>query len=256
MYEIFALRVTETKVDGSTIFFQEPPGKMVNKAFYFFCLKNKEHTYLLDTGISPSELELRKLPSFATREELLATIGVRPVDIEAVILTHIHSDHFTESEIYPRAFFYVQRKEFQFWSGDIQRFHYLAYPPFTNGKPVADIDTLGRYNYLQRVRFLDGDSDILPGIRGIWCGAHTPGSQCVEVQTMRGKVLCCSDFFDCYRNLDEQIPVGVLTSLEEWLQGYGKIERMYFPRENIIPGHDPQIFKTFSKVSENVVKIA
>lgn len=256
MYEVFALRVTETKVDWSSVYYQEPPGKLVDKAFYFFCLKNKQHTFLLDTGISPSELKLRKLSALATREELLATIGVKPGDVEAIILTHIHPDHFTEAEIYSKAIFFLQRKEFQFWSGDIQRFHYLAYPPFTNGNPVADIQAVARYNFQQRVRFIDGDCDILPGIRGIWCGAHTPGSQCIEVQTIRGKILCCSDFIDNYRNLDEQIPVGVLTSLEEWIQGYGKIERMYFPRENIIPGHDPQIFKIFSKVSENVVKIA
>ncbi len=54
MYEIFALRVTEKKADVSTIFFQEPPGRTVDKSFYFFCLKNKEHIFLLDTGISPS----------------------------------------------------------------------------------------------------------------------------------------------------------------------------------------------------------
>jgi glyoxylase-like metal-dependent hydrolase (beta-lactamase superfamily II) len=256
MYEVYALRVTETKVDSSTIFYQELPGKMVGKSFYFICLKNNQHIFLLDTGISPFELELRRLPELATREQLLATIGVRPGEIEAVVLSHMHSDHFTQADMYSKAIFYVQRKEFQFWSEDIQRFHYLAYPSFTKGNPVADIESMQKYNYQQRVRFMDGDCDILPGIRGIWCGAHSPGGQCIEVQTGRGKILCCSDFIDSYRNYDEQIPVGVLTSLEEWMQGYGKLERMYLPRENIIPGHDPQVFSMFPKISENVVKIA
>ena len=51
----------------------------------------------------------------------------------------------------------------------------------------------------------------------MWCGGHTPGSQMITVKTGRGNVLCCSDFIDCYRNWDEQIPVGVFTNLVEWL---------------------------------------
>ena len=78
----------------------------------------------------------------------------------------------------------------------------------------------------------------------------------ITVQTDNGNILCCSDFIDCYRNWDEQIPVGVLTNLVEWLKGIGKIEQMRLPRESIIPGHDPQLMKMFPKVAEDVVRIA
>jgi hypothetical protein len=47
-----------------------------------------------------------------------------------------------------------------------------------------------------------------------------------------------------------------LTSLPEWIEGIGKIERMRLPRESMIPGHDLHLMKSFPVVAEDVVKIA
>ena len=52
------------------------------------------------------------------------------------------------------------------------------------------------------------------------------------------------------------MPVGLLSSIDEWLKGFAKIELMHLPRESIIPGHDPQIMTMFPQVAENVVMIA
>jgi glyoxylase-like metal-dependent hydrolase (beta-lactamase superfamily II) len=256
VYEIFVLKLGDIEVDGSTIFFQSAPGKKVLKSFYFFCLKSEEHTILLDTGISPEEMAVREMVPRRSRQELLGSIGVRPENIEAIILTHLHNDHFSGVELYPSAVFYVQRSEYRFWSEQIGRFRHLLYPSFARGRPVADIETLHKLNRQNRVRFLDGEGDIFPGVRGIWCGAHTPGSQMILVQTHRGPVLCCSDFIDCTRNWKDQIPPGVLTSLPEWLNGFGKIEQMHLPLESIIPGHDPQLITSSTIIAEDIVKIA
>ena len=256
MYEIFALKLGDKEVDSSTIFYQHDFGNKTLKSFYFFYLKSNEYSILLDTGISPEEMAVRGIKPHFSRQELLASIGAKPENIDAIILTHLHSDHFSGIEIYPEGIFYVQRLEFRFWSEDIRRFRSLLYPPFSKDRPVANIEALHYLNQQNRVRFLDGDGDIFPGVRGIWCGAHTPGSQMVLVQTHRGPVLCCSDFIDSYRNLEDQIPIGVLTCLPEWLEGIGKIEQMRLPRESIIPGHDPRLMKAFPVITEDVVKIS
>ena len=256
MFEIFALQSCQMMEDISITFYQTKPGKKIKKAFYFFCLKNNDHVILLDTGVSASELEGMGITGQPTRQDLLHTIGVNPDDVEAVILSHLHGDHFSEPEIYSNSIFYIQRSEFQFWNEEIQRFHNLFYPPIARGKPAVDIETLRKLNSDKRLRFLDGDCEIYPGIRGIWCGAHSPGSQCIGVQTDRGQVLYCGDFICNYRNLDEQIPVGVLTSLVEWLRGIGKIEQMRLPRKSIIPGHDPEIMAMFPRISNGIVRIA
>jgi glyoxylase-like metal-dependent hydrolase (beta-lactamase superfamily II) len=256
MYEIYALKVGEREVDSPTIYYQTDFGKKATMSYYFLCLKNKDHVILLDTGISQAEMAIRGVKGVPSREELLGRINVRPENVEAIILTHLHSDHFTGYEIYPKCIFYVQRVEFRYWSEDVQRFHAIFSPPFLNGKPGVEISALQKLNFEKRVRFLDGDTDVYPGIRAVWCGAHSPGSQLVIVQTSRGNVLCSSDFLDTYRNLEDLIPVGVLTSLPEWMTGVQKIENMRLPKQSIIPGHDPQVMTMFPKVAEGVVKIA
>ena len=256
MYEIFAMKLGDREVDASTIFFHSDPGKKVLKSFYFFCLKNGANTILLDTGISAEEMAIREMAPHHSRQELLASIGVRSENIETIILTHLHGDHFSGTEIYPSANFYLQRLEFRFWSEEMGKFRHLLYPAFAKGRPIVDTETLHKLIGQNRVRFLDGDGDIFPGVRGIWCGAHTPGGQMVLVQTHRGPVLCCSDFFDCRRNWTDRVPPGVLTSLPEWLSGIGKIEQMRLPQESIIPGHDPQLMASFPIIAEDVVQIA
>lgn len=256
MYEIFAMKMGEKEVDSSTIFYQSTSGQKVLKSFYFFCLKSEAHIILLDTGISPEEMAAREMVPRRSRQELLSSIGVRPEDIEAIVLTHLHTDHFSGTELYPSAIFYIQRLESHFWSEEMGKFPHLLYPAFTKGRPIADIETLHKLNGQNRVRFLDGDGDIFPGLRSMWCGAHTPGSQLVLVQTNLGPVLCCSDFFDCIQNWADRVPPGVFTSLPEWLSGFGRIEQMHLPQESIIPGHDPQLMASYPVIAGDVVKIA
>jgi glyoxylase-like metal-dependent hydrolase (beta-lactamase superfamily II) len=256
VFEIYALRLGDMEVDSSTVFYQTDFGKRIRKSYYFLCLKSKGHIVLVDTGTSQEELAIRGIFNRPSPKGLLKRINIDTDDVEAIILTHLHSDHFSEAESYPKCVFYVQRTEYQFWSEEIQRFHSILYPPFTRGRPIAGIDALQKLNSLKRVRFLDGDGDVIPGIGYAWCGAHTPGSQLAIVQTNRGKILCCSDFIDNYRNWDERIPVGVLTNLVEWLKGIGKIEQMNLPRESIIPGHDPQLITMFPQVAEDIIKVA
>lgn len=256
MYEIYALKVGEREVDSPTIYYQTDFGKKATMSYYFLCLKNKDHVILLDTGISQAEMAIRGVSSAPSREELLSRINVRPENVEAIILTHLHSDHFTGADIYPNCIFYVQRAEFRYWSEDVQRFHAIFAPPFLGGRPSVEIGALQKLNVEKRVRFLDGDTEVYPGISAVWCGAHSPGSQFVVVQTARGKVLCSSDFLDTYRNLEELIPVGVLTNLVEWLTNVQKIENMHLPKQSIIPGHDLQVMTMFPAVAKDVVKIA
>ena len=256
MYEIYALKGGEREVDSTAMFYGTDSAEKAVMPYYFICLKGNGYTILLDTGISPGELAIREITGYPTREELLSRINVSPNDIDAIILTHLHGDHFGAPEIYPNCIFYVQRKEFQFWSEDAPGFHAILSPPSLKGKPGVYIETLQELNSQGRVRFLDGDREVYPGIRALWCGAHTPGSQLVSVQTGRGTVLCCADFFYTYRNLEEQIPVPVFTNLVEWLKGFREIELMRLPKESIIPGHDSQVMTLFPKVAEDVVKIA
>jgi glyoxylase-like metal-dependent hydrolase (beta-lactamase superfamily II) len=256
MYEIYALKIGERESDSPMVLYQTDPGKKIATSYYFLCLKNEDRVILLDTGISQAEIATRGIKDAPAREEMLDRINISPKNVEAIILTHLHNDHFTAPEIYPNSIFYIQRREFAYWSEDVQRFPIIFSPPFLKGKSGVEIETLQKLNFQKRVRFLDGDTEVYPGIHTIWCGAHSPGSQMVSVQTARGSVLCCGDFVHVYQNLEKLIPIGVFTSIVEWITNITKIENLHLPKESIIPGHDTQIFSMFPEVAKDVVRIA
>jgi glyoxylase-like metal-dependent hydrolase (beta-lactamase superfamily II) len=246
MYEVYALKVAERAVESSLLFFQSDYGKKSTLTYYFWCLKGNGHTILVDTGMSIDELQKRGIAEYADRKELLSQIGVAPEDVDSIILSHLHGDHFSDPIIYSNATFYVQRKEVEFWSEEAQSLMRSAH--------TADILTFQRLNIAGRVKFLDGDSAIFPGVNTLAWGAHTPGLQLVTVQTASGTLLLCSDFCDMYRNLEEKIP-GSSTNLDEWMRGMRKIELLSLSDELIIPGHDPLVMNRFTSVANNVVRL-
>ena len=95
MYEIYALKVSERPDDATKVFYGGRPGETVPTVFYFWFLKGQGQKILVDTGISKEEMDARKI-SGLTREELLSRIDVRPEEIDTVVLSHIHGDHFAQ----------------------------------------------------------------------------------------------------------------------------------------------------------------
>ncbi len=255
MYEIYAMKIGERPTDSPKVFLHTDYGKKFLTVFYFWLIKSKNQNILVDTGISQDELACRKI-SGPTREEMLSRLNLRPEDIDTVIVSHLHGDHFAEPEIYTKANFYVQRKEVEFWSGEVQGFAYVNKPDFLHGKSAVQLAAFNKLNFDERVKFLDGDSEIYPGITTILTAGHTPGHQAIKVETSRGPVLLCVDFADAYRNLTDRLPVGAYTNLVEWLAGCSRIERMRLPQECLIPGHDELVMERFPRVAENIVKIA
>src|SRR5439155_9026505 len=112
----------------------------------------------------------------------LAEIGVDAGTVEHVILTHFHYDHVGNYALFPRATFYVQGVEMSFATG-----RHARQPAFQRSVEVDDVLALVRLNYEGRVRFVDGEGEILPGIRVERVGGHTAGMQIVTVATERGQ---------------------------------------------------------------------
>ena len=255
MYEIYALKVSERPDDATKVFYGGRPGETVPTVFYFWFLKGKDQNILVDTGISKEEMDARKI-SGLTREELLSRIDVRPEDIDTIVLSHLHGDHFAQPEIFTKAEYYVQRKEVEFWAGEVLGFAAINKPAFLNGKSSVQLEAFEKLNLDGRVRFLDGDCEIYPGLSTIFTGAHTPGHQAIKVQTAKGPIVLLVDFANAYKNVNDRIPVASYFNMVEWMSSLSRIERMRFPAEALIPGHDELVMTRFPKVAENVVRIA
>jgi glyoxylase-like metal-dependent hydrolase (beta-lactamase superfamily II) len=120
---------------------------------------------------------------------------------------------------------------------------------------VPDMAEVMKLAYDKRIRYLDGDEQIAPGIRVVLVGGHSPGSQVVVVTTRKGEAVICSDALDLYRNLEE----GVVAPGADLLQGllaWDRIKALASSPELIIPSHDPLVLKKFPNPFEGIAEIA
>jgi glyoxylase-like metal-dependent hydrolase (beta-lactamase superfamily II) len=140
---------------------------------------------LVDTGIG-YKWDARSLDRYSIRHETdivkeLLRLGLLPEDIDIVINTHLHFDHAGTNTIerdgqivptFPRARYIVQRGEFEHALLPHERDR-ASYNP-QDFKPVSDAGQL---------ELVDGDREIIEGIRVIKVAGHNRDLQCVRVDS-------------------------------------------------------------------------
>jgi glyoxylase-like metal-dependent hydrolase (beta-lactamase superfamily II) len=136
-------------------------------------------------------------PTLGRLPKNLAAAGVKPADIDAVVITHIHPDHcagllsLDKKVAFPNATVHVNAEEYAWWTeGDIKvpdakpfwkTFGELGRAVF---KPYA---TAGKLH-----TFKDG-SELAPGITAITAAGHTVGHTMVRVHPAGGDLLLWTD---------------------------------------------------------------
>jgi N-acyl homoserine lactone hydrolase len=164
-----------------------------------------------------------------TIEDGLARLGLEPADIDTVILTHLHGDHVELARKFPKATFVVQKSELDF-----------ARRPrgVSAGVPYKQ-ELFEGLNF----EVIDGDEEILPGIKALLTPGHSPGGQSVAIRTSKGLAVIaglCSiqENFDppeAVRSLMPIITPGVHTST---LDADASCLRLKEIADVIIPLHD------------------
>lgn len=148
-------------------------------------IRTPEELVLVDTGngpkLSPKEQAIYDLQSGDTLIANLAAAGVRPEEITTVLLTHLHMDHvggasrFEGEETvveFPNARFVVQRVE---WEDAVANRSHMR----TSYRP----ENLRPLERSGRLELLDGDTEVVPGIRTLVAGGHTRAHQSVFVRS-------------------------------------------------------------------------
>jgi len=163
---------------------------------------------LIDTGIGNKENEKFKdiygvenagANGRTKLEDAIAELGHTPDDITWVINTHLHFDHAggnttPQGLAFPRARYLVQRRE-------------LEFAKHTNERTAASYLA---HNF-ERVPFqlIDGEKEVLPGIRCIPTPGHVPYHQSVLVESGGEKVCFLADL----------VPTSAHLPLP-WIMGY------------------------------------
>ena len=98
--------------------------------------------------------------------EQLASIGLKPDDIDTVISTHYDIDHAGRHAAFTKAQYVVQH---------VHHLDAATNPRFAANRPHWD-------QPMERIRLVDGDTELLPGLELIDTSGHVPGHQSVLVR--------------------------------------------------------------------------
>ena len=85
---------------------------------------------------------------------------------------------------------------------------------------------------------LDGDTEIVEGVKCVHWGGHTPGSQALYVETTKGTAVMTGDLIYQYEQLELLSPTGNYYNLEQQLRAIRTFVQLEKKGAFILPNHD------------------
>jgi len=178
-------------------------------------------------------------------EAQLAKCGVKPEDIDLVILTHLHWDHVGDVLKFPKAQFICSQEELRF-ALDPPACLYVAYEALQLGMEPIFLKVIERIKTVEMK-----EKEIVEGVTVIPLPGHTPGSIGVVVETEKGPHVITGDAVSKYGNLKgdpkERQPylmTGIYTDMLAMWKSFERIDEIVgHDLSRVIAGHDPMVFQ-------------
>jgi glyoxylase-like metal-dependent hydrolase (beta-lactamase superfamily II) len=150
------------------------PLETVLSPYTCLLIETGRHVVLVDTGGGEYS---RTTGAIIARLEMA---GVRPKDVDTVVLTHAHPDHIGGAidshgrPAFPDARYVLSELEWEFWTAERSDLRGLRVPEDVK----CAIDSAAR-RCLAALRFqielIGRETEIIPGVRAIPAPGHTPG---------------------------------------------------------------------------------
>jgi glyoxylase-like metal-dependent hydrolase (beta-lactamase superfamily II) len=205
----------------------------------------------IDTGFKRDTGEARGREYVAPPRETLARLGIDTRMVPHLVLTHLHWDHSGNVDDFPAAEIVLQEAEMAFWSG-----RWAGRGQFRHLHTPGDLAELIHANADGRIRWVDGDAEVVPGITVHRVGGHSPGMQVVRVLTEAGAVVIGSDASHFFANIESDRPFRILHDVPGMYASFDRINELASAPELVVAGHDPLIFERFPAASPELEGIA
>jgi glyoxylase-like metal-dependent hydrolase (beta-lactamase superfamily II) len=223
------------------VIYRHPSGRTepVAIAMNYFLVEAGDRRILVDTGIDNLDRfisdDLRAKLGLggtgSTRSEL-ERLGLRPEDVDTVVLTHLHFDHCENLAAFTNARIILNELEWRFVTTP-QTGPALTRAAFPRAPLAYLIDEAW-----ERFEVVNGTAEVAPGVNAIWTGGHTPGHQIVTVTTDGGLVILTGDEIATYDNLDLDIPIGGYHDLDRVVASMRLIRSL---AGVVVPAHEPLV---------------
>lgn len=164
--------------------------EMVYTPCICFLVEGENFKALVDTGMCWSERASDYHHPGSIQEkgeavhEQLETLGIGLDEIDMIIFTHLHWDHSFHMEKFTNTRYIAHKKEYEFAMQPIPLYHKsYEYPSLGIVRPFEGLT----------IETIEGDCEILDGIRVFDTPGHSPGHIAVEVDTKDGKYIIGGD---------------------------------------------------------------
>ncbi len=234
-YRLYALCQGARDCDASWLLYLSESGRTRRLPYFFWLLVPEDGgaPILVDTGFGAEAQRARNplYQDYRAQRKLLAHFGVKPSQVETLLVTHLHWDHFASPRLFSSARFYLQRRELAFWRSDAAQYHFINH--FLGDLPEAE-----RLLEEGRLELVDEEAEVADGLCLHWVGGHTPGLQIVRFRTREGWAVLAADAAYVYRSLESMIPPGIHVHVDDALRALDAVKSLADSPRLIFAGHD------------------
>lgn len=251
-YEVHVLKMGQCDVPGPEVYWMSHWDTWETLYFYMVVIRGDGKTAIINTGPPADLTTLNEVwRHFAgprcqmvrrekeRPEAALATLGIKPDDVDYVLITPLQAYATANIPLFRRAKVCLSKR------GWIEDFHAPKYPMHIPRELRIPENSL-RYLELEapdKLRLLDDEDEILPGLRAFWAGVHHRSSMAYVIETSKGTVIA-SDCFFKYGNVEHEPiqPLGIMESMEECFHTYARLKR---EAEILLPLYDPEVLARY-----------
>ena len=236
-WRLYALCQGSRECDASWLLYLSESGRTRRLPYFFWLLAPEDGgaPVVVDTGFGEEAQKARNpvYEGYRSQRELLGHFGVKPSEVETLVVSHLHWDHFASPRLFSSARFYLQKREIDFWRSDAGEYHFINHF-------LGDLPEVERLLEAGRVELIDGEAEIADGLRLHLVGGHTPGLQVVRFRTKRGWAALAVDAAYLYRSFESMIPPGVHVHVDDALRALDAVKDLADSPRLIFAGHDEQ----------------
>ncbi len=231
-YGVRLLHVGDGEIPGPEMFWMSEWDRWFPIAFQVVLIEGNGVTALISTGpaedLSPmndkwaqglGERACMRRRSDQFIIEQLAAIGVAPEAVTHVVLSPLQLYTVSNVPRFPNAEICLSKTGWIHYNTTHDHPHddrWHCIPP-----DVLEYMTCEAWD---RVRLLEDEDEIAPGLRTWWAGSHHRASIAVAIDTTEG-VVTVTDAYFVERNLAEDHPIGICENIYEALAAHDRIRR-------------------------------
>lgn len=242
---------------ASNLFAARPDQGHRRMPYCFGLLRSADRCVLVDTGFADRAVSDRLTGKYGDTwwcapVDVLARVGVRPEQVDTILLTHNHFDHAGCVDAFPAAHVWIQRREIDSYLAAAARGGRFE---FLTRSCQAD---LPRQLAARPATMVDGAAEVAPGVALRPAhDTHTAGSQLIAVTNQAdGTWIFAGDNVYSYENLDGIGGDGVLApiamstgSATAWLDlAEGMLASVGGDSRRILPFHEAAVWDRFPSI--------